>query len=66
MSDFNAILPNLQIGPIWLVAGGVVLGFFLARKFPNILPSFFAPSAAALTADDIRAIIKDEIAASKK
>lgn len=44
MGDFGGILDGIQIGPIWLIVGGVVLGFFLARKFPAILPNVFAPA----------------------
>ncbi len=44
MDGFGGLLDGIQIGPIWLILGGFVGGFIVARKFPALLPSFFAPS----------------------
>lgn len=41
--NFGGIFDNLSIPPLFLLIGGLVAGFFLARKFPGILPSLFAP-----------------------
>ena len=63
----EAIFPNLQLAPIQ-IGIGVVLGVFLAGRFPSLLkllPSVFTPSPPQLTAEDIRAIIREETAANK-
>lgn len=41
--NYAALFDNLQIPPMFLLIGGLVLGFFVARKFPGILPKLFAP-----------------------
>lgn len=52
----GALFDNITIPPLFLLLGGVVLGVFLARKFPNILPTLFAPKP------DVKTLIKEAIA----
>ena len=63
--NFGGILDGVTIPPLFLLIGGVVLGFFLARKFPAILPSLFAPKPtdqdfARLVEDTVRRVLDEK------
>ena len=54
-ASYAGILDGLTIPPLFLLLGGVVLGFFLARKFPNVLPAMFKPAS---TEADLAALVE--------
>lgn len=57
---YDAIFPNLQNIPWGLIIGAAIGGFILARKFPNVFPSLFAPqkSTAELIAEALAELKK--------
>lgn len=47
MDGFGGLLSGFQIGPIWLLIGGLVGGIIIREKFPaigNFMPSLFKPT----------------------
>lgn len=53
---YEAIFPNLQNIPWGIIIIAFIGGFIVARKFPALFPSFFAPQKSQ--AELIEEIIK--------
>lgn len=64
MDDFGGLLDGINIGPVWLILGGFIGGFIVARKFPALLPSFFAPTQS--TASLVDQIVEQVVERLKK
>lgn len=59
---YDAIFPNLQNIPWGLLIGAFIGGFVVARKFPGVFPTLFAPQPdmAKLVADAVAEALKNK------